>query len=72
VSGTAAGETSEAEISEAELSETEMYEAEDIEQSATSEEQMLLAFWRVYKESHPESTIEDFYKSAMATNSEVE
>jgi hypothetical protein len=61
--------------------ETELLEPEDIEEEtddtpmgagADSEELMLLAFWRAYKESHPESTIEEFYKSVMATNSEVE
>jgi hypothetical protein len=61
--------------------ETELLEPEDIEAEtddtpmgagADSEELMLLAFWRAYKESHPESTIEEFYKSVMATNSEVE
>ena len=40
--------------------------------SATdSEEEMLVALWRMYKENNPEGTLDDFYKNVLTTNSEV-
>ena len=38
---------------------------------ADADEQMLIRLWRVYKESHPEGTLEDFYQDVSTTNSEV-
>jgi type IV secretory pathway TraG/TraD family ATPase VirD4 len=38
--------------------------------AADSEEQMLIALWRMYKETNPEGTLEDFYKDIASTNSE--
>jgi hypothetical protein len=37
-----------------------------------SDEEMLIALWRTYKEINPEGTLDDFYKNVSATNSEVE
>ena len=37
-----------------------------------SDEQTLIAFWRMYKESNPEGTLDDFYKDVLNTNSEVQ
>ena len=37
-----------------------------------SDEQTLIAFWRMYKESNPEGTLDDFYESIAKTNSEVQ
>ena len=36
-----------------------------------SDEQILVALWRAYKESNPEGTLEDFYQNVSTTNSEV-
>jgi hypothetical protein len=37
-----------------------------------SDEQTLIAFWRMYKESNPEGTLDDFYKDVLNTNSDVQ
>jgi hypothetical protein len=35
------------------------------------DEEMLIGLWRMYKESKPEGTLDDFYKDVLTTNSEV-
>jgi type IV secretory pathway TraG/TraD family ATPase VirD4 len=39
--------------------------------SEDADEQMLVALWRMYKESNPEGTLDDFSKDVLTTNSEV-
>ena len=41
------------------------------EENIASEEQMLIALWRAFKESNPEGTLEDFYVSITNANEEV-
>ena len=45
---------------------------EDIDINSDIDEQALIAFWRAYKESNPEATLDDFYKSFSTTNNEVQ
>ena len=40
--------------------------------AADSDEQTLIALWRMFKESKPEGTLDDFYNDIAASNSEVE
>jgi hypothetical protein len=40
--------------------------------AADSDEEALIAFWRMYKETNPEGTLDDFYKDISTTNSEVQ
>ena len=42
------------------------------EVSGDSDEQTLIAFWRMYKESNPDGTLDDFYRDVLNTNSEVQ
>ena len=37
-----------------------------------SDEQLLVALWRAYKEDNPDGTLEEFYKGVALTNSEVQ
>ena len=37
-----------------------------------SDEETLIALWRMYKESKPEGTLDDFYRDVLTTNSEVQ
>jgi hypothetical protein len=39
--------------------------------TADEDEQILLARWRMYKESNPEATLDDFYEDVSTANSEV-
>jgi hypothetical protein len=41
-------------------------------ESVDTDEQMLIALWRTYKEDNPEGTLDDFYKNVSTTNSEVQ
>jgi hypothetical protein len=47
-------------------------EAVSEDSNSDSDEQILIALWRTYKESNPEGTLDDFYKDVSGTNSEVE
>ena len=44
----------------------------DDNSAADSDEQVLIALWRTYKENNPEGTLDDFYKDVSTTNSEVQ
>ena len=37
-----------------------------------TDEETLVALWRMYKEGNPDGTLEAFYKDVLTTNSEVE
>jgi hypothetical protein len=74
VSGGAEGEIYESDIDELMDYESDSHEPEGSSMvvSMDPEEQMLISLWRLHKESHPESTIEEFYEYVMETNSEVD
>jgi hypothetical protein len=46
-------------------------DGDETNSAADSEEEMLVALWRMYKENNPEGTLDDFYKNVLTTNSEV-
>ena len=49
-------------------------ESDDLELEANpdSDEQTLIALWRMYKESNPDGTLDDFYTEVSTTNNEVQ
>jgi cation:H+ antiporter len=47
-------------------------EADAANSAIDTDEEMLISLWRMYKESNPEGTLDDFYKNVSTTNSEVQ
>jgi hypothetical protein len=50
----------------------EVVDAITTDSVADADEETLIMLWRMYKESNPEGTLEDFYKDVSTTNSEVQ
>ena len=70
--GAAGANASEGTAAESEAAESTADEKDAANFDRDSDEQMLIALWRTYKEGNPEGTLEDFYKDVSTTNSEVQ